>query len=92
MLATVPAALGEWRKLKRHAARKTARNKGLKEHKTKTDIIPVEVSPPPSKLAALPYGPVAVGLAADRVIRGLWDRPTAFASIWKASGPGCDTG
>ena len=45
MLATVPAALGEWRKLKRHAARKTARRKGLKEHKTKTDEIPVEISP-----------------------------------------------
>lgn len=45
MLQGVPAALGEWRKLKRHAARKTARNKGLKEHKTKTDEIPVEISP-----------------------------------------------
>jgi hypothetical protein len=31
--------------LKRHAARKTARRKGLKEHKTTTDMIPVEVSP-----------------------------------------------
>jgi integrase len=45
MLAAVPTALGEWRKLKRRAARKTARKKGLKEHKTRTDLTPVEVNP-----------------------------------------------
>ncbi len=45
MLSAVPVALGEWRKRKRHAARKTARKKGLKEHKTRTDEVPVEVAP-----------------------------------------------
>ena len=45
MLGAVPAALVEWRKLKREAARKTSRRKGKAEHKTQTDSIPVEVDP-----------------------------------------------
>ena len=45
MLSSVPAALSQWNHRRREAARKTARNKGLKEHQTQTDSIPVEVNP-----------------------------------------------
>ncbi|MEI8372479.1 MAG: phage integrase SAM-like domain-containing protein [Planctomycetota bacterium] len=45
MLATIPAALAEWRRRRRDMARKAARKKGLAEHKTQTDSIPVEVDP-----------------------------------------------
>ncbi len=45
MLGKVPAALAEWRRRRRDMARKAARKAGLKEHKTQTDSIPVEVDP-----------------------------------------------
>ena len=45
MLAAVPAALADWRRRRRDTARKAARKKGLAEHKTQTDSIPVEVDP-----------------------------------------------
>ena len=45
MLAAVPAALAEWRRRRRDLARKAARKKGLAEHKTQTDSIPVEIDP-----------------------------------------------
>ena len=45
MLGKVPAALAEWRRRRRDTARKAARKKGLAEHKTQTDAIPVEVDP-----------------------------------------------
>ncbi len=44
MLAKIPAALVEWRKRKRDAQRKTARNKGRPERKTKP-AAPMELSP-----------------------------------------------
>ncbi len=45
MLAAVPAALAEWRRRRRNMARAAARKKGLAEHKTQTDSIPVEIDP-----------------------------------------------
>ncbi len=45
VLEKIPAALEEWRKRKRAAARKTRRNHGQKRHKTHADAVPVEVSP-----------------------------------------------
>jgi integrase len=45
LLGKVPAALGECRKRKRDASRKTRANKGQAIHRTATDSIPVEVAP-----------------------------------------------
>lgn len=45
LLGKVQAAIADWRKYKRHAARKTARRQGKAERNTNTDMIPVEVSP-----------------------------------------------
>jgi integrase len=45
MLGKVPAALAEWRRRRRDVARAAARKKGLAEHKTNTDSIPVEIDP-----------------------------------------------
>ncbi|MCE5302850.1 MAG: site-specific integrase [Planctomycetaceae bacterium] len=45
LLQKIPAALVEWRKLKREAQRQTARRKGKSQRRTKTDSIPVEVNP-----------------------------------------------
>jgi integrase len=76
LLAAVPATLGEWRKLKRHAARKTARNKGLKQHKTKTDSIPVEISP--KAVASWRHYLTGLWLSGLRLTESLevyWDRP-----------------
>jgi integrase len=59
LLDKVPAALGGWRKLKREAARKTARRQGKAERKTNADMIPVEVSP-------------AAVASWEHYLRGLW--------------------
>ena len=45
MLAAVPSALGEWQTRRRQMARRAARRKGLKEHHTTTDSVPVEIAP-----------------------------------------------
>jgi integrase len=45
LISKIPLALADWRKRKREAARKTARNKGKTPRETQTDSIPVEVSP-----------------------------------------------
>ena len=63
-------------KLKRYAARKTARNKGLKEHKTTTDDIPVEI--PPDTVASWRYylrGLWLSGLRLEESLILYWDRP-----------------
>ncbi|MGA2034526.1 MAG: tyrosine-type recombinase/integrase [Thermoguttaceae bacterium] len=76
MLAAVPAALGAWRKLKRHAARKTARRNGLKEHKTRTDEIPVEIFP--AAVESWRHYLTGLWLSGLRLTESLevyWDRP-----------------
>ena len=59
LLEKIPAALAKWRELKRVAARMTSRRKGKAEHKTKTDLTPVEVSP-------------AAVASWEHYLRGLW--------------------
>lgn len=59
MLEKIPAALVEWRRLKREAARKTARRKGKPERKTAAESIPMEISP--TTIASW-----------RRYLRGLW--------------------
>ncbi len=76
MLAAVPIALGEWRKRKREAARKTSRKHGKAERKTQTDAIPVEVSP--AAVASWQYylrGLWLSGLRRAESIELYWDRP-----------------
>jgi integrase len=76
MLSAVPAALGEWRKLKRHAARKTARRQGKDKRKTKTDDIPVEVSP--VAIASWRHYLTGLWLSGLRLTESFevyWDRP-----------------
>jgi integrase len=80
MLSKIPSALADWRRRKREADRKTRRRKGLKPHKTKTDEIPVEVSP-----AAVESwrhylrGLWLSGLRLDESLNLYWDRPDRIA-------------
>jgi integrase len=72
----VPAALGDWRGLKREVDRQTRRNKGQAVNSTSTDSIPVEVSP-----AAVESwrhyltGLWLSGLRRTESLQLYWDRP-----------------
>ena len=76
LLAVVPLALADWRKRRRALERKVARKKGLAEHKTQTDAIPVEVDP-----AAVESwrhylrGLMLSGLRLKESLNLYWDRP-----------------
>jgi integrase len=76
LLEKIPAALVQWRKLKREAARKTRRNNGQQHHKTQTDAVPVEVSP--AAVASWRHyltGLWLSGLRLDESFNLYWDRP-----------------
>lgn len=76
MLAAVPLALADWRKRRRLLERKVSRKKGLAEHKTQTDEIPVEVNPAAvTSWRHYLRGLWLSGLRLKESLNLYWDRP-----------------
>ena len=74
--AKIPAALGDWRRLKREMARQTRRNKGIAVRKTSVDSILVEVNP--AVVESWRHYMTGLWLSGLRLTESLqlyWDRP-----------------